>query len=85
MGSETQHISHRRTSIGGSECVSGLGVAPFFRLRRLEALPSDIPLVDACQSSLRARPVRESSERPVNPVLQFEVGSDGPSKRRPLA
>ena len=38
MGSETQHISQCRTSIGGSECVSGLGVAPFRRLERLEAL-----------------------------------------------
>ena len=85
MGSETQHISQCRTSIGGSECVSGLGVAPFRRLERLEALPSDIPLVDAGQRSLRARPVRESSERPVNPVLQLEAGSDGPSNRRPLA
>ena len=85
VGSETQHISQCRTSIGGSECVSGLGVAPFRRLERLEALPSDIPLVDAGQRSLRARPVRESSERPVNPVLQLEAGSDGPSNRRPLA
>ena len=32
MGSETQHISKCRTSIGGSVCVSGLGVAPFRRL-----------------------------------------------------
>ena len=85
VGSETQHISQCRTSIGGSECVSGLGVAPFRRLERLEALPRDIPLVDAGQRSLRARPVRESSERPVNPVLQLEAGSDGPSNRRPLA
>ena len=85
MGSETQHISQCRTSIGGSKCVSGLGVAPFRRLERLEALPSDIPLVDAGQRSLRARPVRESSERPVSPVLQLEAGSDGPSNRRPLA
>ena len=85
MGSETQHISQCRTSIGGSECVSGLGVAPFRRLERLEALPSDIPLVDAGQRSLRARPVRESSERPVSPVLQLEAGSDGPSNRRSLA
>ena len=85
MGSETQHISQCRTSVGGSECVSGLGVAPFRRLERLEALPGDIPLVDAGQRSLRARPVRESSERPVNPVLQLEAGSDGPSNRRPLA
>ena len=85
MGSEMQHISQCRTSIGGSECVSGLGVAPFRRLERLEALPSDIPLVDAGQRSLRARPVRESSERPVNPVLQLEAGSDDPSNRRPLA
>ena len=85
MGSETQHISQCRTSIGGAECVSGLGVAPFRRLERLEALPSDIPLVDAGQRSLRARPVRESSERPVNTILQLEAGSDGPSNRRPLA
>ena len=85
MGSETQHISQCRTSIGGSECVSGLGVTPFRRLERLEALLSDIPLFDAGQRSLRARPVRESSERPVNPVLQLEAGSNGPSNRRPLA
>ena len=85
MGSETQHISQCQTSIGGSECVSGLGVPPFRRLERLEALPSDIALVDAGQRSLRARPVRESSERPVNPVLQLEAGSDGPSNRHPLA
>ena len=70
MGSETQHISQCRTSMGGDECVSVVGVAPFRRLERLEALLSDIPLVDAGQRSLRARPVRESSERPVNPVLQ---------------
>ena len=73
MGSEMQYISQCRTSIGGSECVSGLGVAPFRRLERLEALPSDIPLVDAGQRSLRARPVRDSCERPVNPVLQLEA------------
>ena len=85
MGSETQHISQCRTSIGGAECVSGLGVAPFRRLEQLEALPSDIPLVDASQRSLRARPVRESSERPVNPVLQLEADSNVPSNRRPLA
>ena len=85
MGSETQHISQCRTSIRGSECVSGLGVTPFRRLERLAALPSDIPLVDAGQRSLRARPVRKSSERPINPVLQLEAGSDGPSNRRPLA
>ena len=85
MGTETQHISQCRTSIGGSECVSGLGVAPFRRLKRLQALPSDIPLIDAGQRSLRARPVRGSSERPVNPVVQLEAGSDGPSNRRPLA
>ena len=45
----------------------------------------NVPLVDAGQRSLRAIPVRESSERPVNPVLQLEAGSDGPSNRRPLA
>ena len=85
LGPEAQHISQCRTPIGGSECVSGLGVTPFPRLERLETLPSNIPLVNAGSRSLRVRSVCEPPECPVDTVLQLEARSDGASHGRSLA
>ena len=83
MDSEMQHISQCRTSIGDSECVSR--VPPFPRLEQLEALPSNIPLVNAGSRSLCIRSICRSPKPSVNPVLQLEAGSDGTSHGRPLA